>query len=358
MSKCKTRGNRQGTAYRRGRGWEAQVVVGWRVPEDDTKKPIPIKRRKAGFRTKTEALAYCAQLLRSDPTPKAITLDGLYREWEPFYAPRVTPKTLEGYTQAYNHFKPLHHLNLDTITTADLQRCMTECTLGKRIHQMMKATAGLLWKYAVDQGYAHKNIAANLYVGKGATTQREPITEDELRKIHTAVGVMPYADYIYALCYLGFRPGEFLALRKDDYHQENDIAYLVGGSKTDAGRDRRVVIPAQIAPIIRQRLAVEGTDLLFPMATHSRKGEFTGYKPMTHEYFNKHVFKPLMSTLGIAEGKVPYSARHTYADKLKAAAGDAKDKAALIGHTDYDFTQHRYQSTSLQDLKAVVDSLG
>ena len=52
-----------------------------------------------------------------------------------------------------------------------------------------------------------------------------------------------------------------------------------------------------------------------------------------------------------------YSARHTYSDKLKQAAGDKKDKAALIGHTDYDFTQHRYQSSSLEDLAKVVDPI-
>jgi len=42
---------------------------------------------------------------------------------------------------------------------------------------------------------------------------------------------------------------------------------------------------------------------------------------MTDEYLNKHVFKPLSERLGIAPGKVPYSARHTYSDKLKAAEG-------------------------------------
>ena len=61
--------------------------------------------------------------------------------------------------------------------------------------------------------------------------------------------------------------------------------------------------------------------------------------------------------LGISETKSPYCARHTYADKLKRAAGSDKEKAALIGHADYAFTQRRYQSTDLHELAAVVDSL-
>ena len=61
--------------------------------------------------------------------------------------------------------------------------------------------------------------------------------------------------------------------------------------------------------------------------------------------------------LGIPTTKTPYCTRHTYADKLKHATGTAKEKAALIGHADYAFTQRCYQSTDLQELANVVDSL-
>ena len=63
-----------------------------------------------------------------------------------------------------------------------------------------------------------------------------------------------------------------------------------------------------------------------------------------------------MENLGIT-GRVPYSARHTYADKLQHAKGDDRDKAALIGHTDYNFTRSQYQSSPLEDLKAVTDTI-
>ena len=71
---------------------------------------------------------------------------------------------------------------------------------------------------------------------------------------------------------------------------------------------------------------------------------------------NKHVFKPMMKDLGIAEGKVPYCARHSYADKLKDADGTDKSKAALIGHSNYLFTQEHYQSDTIEELAALVAS--
>ena len=77
---------------------------------------------------------------------------------------------------------------------------------------------------------------------------------------------------------------------------------------------------------------------------------------MTGNYFSDTVFKNITSELNIV-GKVLYSARHSYADKLKHAEGDVRDKAALIGHTDYNFTRQQYQSSPLEDLKTVVDSI-
>ena len=159
------------------------------------------------------------------------------------------------------------------------------------------------------------------------------------------------------MCYLGFRPGEFLKLKKTDFHKENGISYLIGGSKTDAGRDRRVPVPSAIREIITNRLNVIGTDYLFPRTATNRKGEFIGYKEMSDAYFRESIFKPLMEKLGIAEGKVPYCARHTYSDKLKNASGDDKAKAEIFGHTDYNFTRKRYQSTDLKDIKKVADSI-
>ena len=235
---------------------------------------------------------------------------------------------------------------------------MDDCKAGKRTHQNMKVVAGLLWKYAMDHEYTQRNIAENLYIGKGQSVQREPLTEDEVEAFRKAIGKERYAEYIYCLCYLGFRPGEFLSLRKEHFKIIDGIEVLINGSKTEAGKDRIVVIPPQIIDIIRDRLFIPGTDLLFPMYRMTRKTDILReFKPMTDEYLNKHVFKPLSERLGIAPGKVPYSARHTYSDKLKAAEGSDKAKAGLMGHTDYAFTQSHYQSTEMDELIAVAATI-
>lgn len=358
--KTKARGNGQGTAFKRGKTWTAQVVVGWKQPDDLRKAPIPIKRTKSGFPTKAEAIAYCPELFKTagrENRPARMTLNAVYLAWERAYEPRVGESTMRCYRSAYAHFCVIKDVYIDLISANDLQKCMDECTQGKRTHQLMKVTARLLWAYAMDSNLVEKDVTQNLYTGKGKSTQRKPITEKQLETIRSVIGIEPYADYIYAQCYLGYRPGELLGLKKSDLHKQDGTYYFTAGCKTEAGINRTVVVHEKILPIILERFNQPDTEFLFPMRCENKKHEFTGYKQMTTNYYCKTVFRPLMEKLGFGTDLVPYSARHTFADKLKNAAGDERDKAALMGHTDYDFTRSRYQSTNLDDLKLVTESI-
>ena len=357
----KSRGNGTGCAYYDSvhRYWVAQIVEDYRIPEDKTKQKIPVKKTKAGFKRREDALAYCAKLkAEKDKTAvQNMTLKEVYDAWEPWYSPRVDKDTFGCYRAAFAYFSDLHGVNVRDISAGDLQDCLDKCPRGHRTHQNMKCTAGLLWAYAIDHRLADKDVTENLYIGKGASVQREPLDDMEVEKIRKQIGKDRYAAYVYALCYLGYRPGEMLEIKKDQVHEHDGSLYIVEGKKTDAGRDRIVPVHKKIRSIIKKQLKTDGTDYLFPMHIYNRKGEFQGYKVMTDNYFNKFAFRPLANRLGIPKNKVPYSARHTFSDKLKDAAGTDKVKAALIGHTDYKFTQKKYQSTNMDELKTVMDSI-
>ena len=366
--RVKSRGNGQGTAYKRGNSWTACVTVGWILPEDPSKPKVPVRKTKGGFKTKKEAINYCPVLLKSTEGLNRMTLQETWNAWSEMYADRVIPSTLGCYRAAYNYFAPLHGTYMDLITADDLQKCMDDCPAGHRTHQNMKCVAGLLWGYAFDHNAVLKDITGNLYIGKGSSVQRDPIDIAEVKAIYKSIGQLRYAEYIYCLCFLGFRPGEMLELKKnmlhyavipaDDDNPERYVWYFVNGKKTPAGKDRIVIVPDQILEIVLSRLFIPGTEFVFPMYCFSRKkgGPLIRFKQMSHDYFNKHVFKPIMIALGFSSAKVPYCARHTYADMLKKATGSDKDKAAMFGHSNYLFTQDKYQSTHLLELKSIVDS--
>lgn len=363
MAKARTRGNHTGTVFKRKdrNTWCAQIVTGWK-PSQDGKRLIAIKKTFGGFKTKKEALAGLDRLLNGDPVQHENTsLQETFELWKTAYQDRVKEKTFKGYEQAYRHFSDLQFRRINTITAAELQECMDKCPAGKRTHQMMKVTAGLIWAYATDANIVEKDITENLYIGKHQTKPREPLTPKDIELVKDAIGRLRYAEYIYCLCYLGFRPGEFLEIKKSQVMTEvvnKEVVYFITeGKKTAAGINRRVVIPRQILPFILSRLFMPGTDYLFPFYYFDKsKGRLKEFRQMKVNYFEESVFKKIMKELGI-EGKVPYSARHSYADKLKHADGDVRDKAALIGHSDYSFTRQQYQSSPLEDLKTVTDSM-
>ena len=363
--RVKSRGNGTGCAYWDPvhRYWVAQVIDGYRpLPEDihdpaNKRQRIPIKKTKGGFKRREDALAYCQELKNVKPDEPQLTLQQVYEKWEPWYKPRVDKDTFGCYRAAYAYFKKLSDSKIREISASDLQECMDECPRGHRTHQNMKCTAGLIWSFGMDNHYVDQDITKNLFVGKGASVQREPLDDMEVEKIRKEIGKDRYAAYVYALCYLGYRPGEMLEIKKDQVREHKGSLYIVEGKKTDAGRDRIVPVHKKIEPIIRYQLGTEGTDYLFPMHIFDRKGTFRGFKVMTDNYFNKYAFRPLADRLGIPKNKVPYSARHTFSDKLKNAKGTDKVKAALIGHSDYKFTQKKYQSNSLDELVAAMASI-
>lgn len=363
----KTRGNGQGTAYKRGNTWTACVTVGWLMPDDPSKPRTPVRKTKGGFPTKKAALAYCQVMMLSSTERRRLTLQQCYQEWSGPYEARVGKSTFAGYKAAYNHFKILHGTYMDLISVTELQKCI-DSVPGHRTKQMMKTTAGLLWRHCVAHNLLDKDITGVLYIGKGQSVQRDPLTPEEVESIRQNIGRFRYAEYLYCLVFLGFRPGEMLELRKNQLHHymkkdksgtvTADIWYLVAGKKTAAGKNRIVPISSMILDYILDRSSIPGTDLLFPQYQFDRKNEkLVALKPMTDEYLNKHVFKPMMQTLGLYKpGKVPYCARHSFADKLKTVDGTEKSKAALIGHSNYLFTQSHYQSDTIEELAAMVEA--
>lgn len=338
--KSPRRGNGQGSAYKRGKTWTAKVVVGWNIT--DGGEATPVTRTKGGFRTKADALAYCPELkkTRAD-TMAGMTLKELYMSWLEGYSDRVSNSAVSGYKAAFGHFKPIHHRVFTELLVADIQPCIDEVNGGKRVKEGMKSLMSLLYKYAMQNELVDRNRAQSLYTGNEKKGTRPAFTMEELRKICTCG--LPYSDYVVCMCYLGYRPDEMLSLTKESYDREHQC--LIGGSKTEAGKNRIVTIPPAILPLIERAYAGDGK-YLFP-SSHGGK--------LSANVFRVYYFNPLMEKLGI-EGRVPYSCRHTYANLLKGVHGSDTDKAKLIGHADASMTKY-YQSADYDSLRSITDSL-
>ena len=345
--RVKTRGNGTGTVYKSGNTWVAEVTMGYRKDGDVTRR---VKAKKYGFATKKAALEYLPLLKGQPKSNKDITWQQLYDLWLPTHKAGIS--TMRCYAAAEKHFAPISYRKMREIDIDDLQECMDDCTQGKRTRQVMKTLAGLLYKYAVPRDYVPRNLAEYLTVSGESSASRSSFSTEQLEQIRRAVGVIPYADYVYCMCYLGFRPSEFLALDVKDYDRKNKT--LTGGAKTEAGKNRIVTISPKIQPIIDRLTRDRIAGALF---CNSNGAEFL------YNNFRDAVFYPVLEQIGIdnpmENGRhklSPHTCRHTFATLMKNIDAADKDKLELIGHTSTEMLRY-YQDVNVEDLRKITDAI-
>lgn len=352
----RVRGNGQGwiTQLASGR-YMAQVTLGYYTDEAGKRHR---KTRSKVFDRKKDAVAAIPRLLEDQKkeVKKAITFKALADAWLPTH--RAGSSTIACYRAAIKHFEPVWFVPIRDIDVDDLQECLDDCPHGKRTRENMKAACGLIYKYGIPRHVIPENLnlAPFLIVEGEAAAHRAAFNDVELEKIKKACGKIPQADAIFALCYLGFRPSEFLSLRAEDYDMARQT--VTGGAKTDAGRGRVVTVSPKIKAIVEARAATGG--VLF--------GQQDGKPWASLKDFTEKAFYPALEQIGIdnplvqvAGGKLrhkytPHSCRHTFATLLKRVEGADKDKMELIGHASAEQLRY-YQDAPVDDLRKITDAI-
>jgi len=345
------RPNGYGSVYKEGSTWTAVVTKGYSPP---VVAGGPRKRKtakKRGFATEREALDYLVTLKDKAEAQRHITFSQLYDLWLPTH--RAGKDTMNCYKAAYKYFLDVQSLRLNEINIDDLQECLEECPRGKATRHNMKTLCGLMYAYAIPRRYTDLDLSTYLIVTGESSEARIGFDADQLELIHKAVGRVPYADYIYCLCYLGYRPTEFIQLDVEHYNAQE--GYFVGGIKTEAGIDRIVTISPKIKPLIDGFVAGRTSGPIL----HDGKGN-----PIPYAKWREDCFYPALEAIGIdnptrEDGRhlyTPHCCRHTFATLMKRVEAPDKDKLELIGHTSTKMLRH-YQDVDLADLRRITDAL-
>jgi len=345
----KKRGNGQGTAIKRGKTWTAICNA---ATYHDGEKTIRKRVSKGGFPTKRDALAYIPILqAKADGTSavnKNMPLIDLYKQWSTQHENDVSKSTMNCYKAAWKYYKDIQYYKVKNIKTATLQECMDKCGKGKRTQENMKALGTMLFRMAMSNDLAEKNYAEGLTPRGERQDPREPFSNVELKKMWDIVNAPDYdykanhIDLVLILCYTGFRLEELLGLTENDYHEEKDWSFFVGGLKTDAGRNRLVGISPKILPLVKRHIK--------PGYIFSENG-----KKISAKKFREEIYYPALDAAGIVR-KVPHCCRHTFATLMKDIEISDKDKAAMIGHASISQTME-YTHANLDGLKKITNAL-
>lgn len=186
-----------------------------------------------------------------------------------------------------------------------------------------------------------KDYSQSIKLGNRTESEMHKSFTIEERKILWDNIDMDYVDTVIILMYTGYRINEFLDLKTEWIDIDNGL--LIGGSKTDAGKNRIVPIHKRIMPLILKRYDKKEKYLL-------RRDDG---KKIVYDYYRKKIFDPMMKELGMQH--LPHDTRHTFATMLDNADAKETSIARLIGHTSFETTDRHYIHKDIQELKKAID---
>ena len=341
---AKTRGHGDGTVYKDTNGkWIAEVTIGWDT--DENGKLSRRKRKKRGFPTKKEAIAYIPQLKQDLPQQDMnVKFKDLYKKWLDGHTEKVTQSTINCYKSAYKYFSPLYYVEIAKIRTEHMQKCIDECPHGKRTKENMKALGTSLWRYAMQLDIVDRNYAEYIYIHKEEQAEKIAFSKAQLDTMWANVDQVPNIKYVLVLCYTGMRLSEMLGAMTENYDPEE--GFFVTGVKTDAGKNRVITISPKIRPFFAE----------FGQGKHL-------FTDLSAKKFRSDIYYPALQALDLDaldnEGDhiyTPHCCRHTFATLMKNVNAPATDKQKLIGHAKFEMTAH-YTHTDLESLKKITDNI-
>lgn len=349
----KTRGNGQGSVYKRGKRWVAVVTLGY-YPDPKTGKTRR-KTRSKSFGTKREAVQALAELRQTGPKEKRVTFRQAYDLWLPTHDGKAS--TIQSYRSAIHWLEPIWFMPFADIGIEDVQACIDDCPRSRRTKDLIRTVVSQVYDFGIPRKIVPDKVNLGRFLrvtGDYGTREALPMSYLDTLKKH--IGIVPGADFIVAQCYLGFRPTEMLALKVSDYNAAERA--FVGGTKTEAGRNRTVTVSPKIMPIIEQHLAGKSpADYVFSDENGRRMSD-AAYREIFYAALEACGLPNAVTvTAGAtAHQYSPHSCRHTFATMLKGIAGADKDKLELIGHANPEMLRY-YQEVSYADLRAITDAL-
>lgn len=255
-----------------------------------------------------------------------LTLEGVYERWSDTAYQNCKKSFLNDYSNAWKHIpESLRSVRFREIKTADMQAVIDrlfEDGKSKSVQLKVKSLFSFLCSFGMSNDIINKNYASFLKCHETARRKDNSVfTYDELeliiakaegpesdRQVQTAKIVMIYL-------FTGMRLSELLPLPTASVHLEGKYPYLIGGEKTEAGRNRAVPVISTIKPHVQW---------FINHATGPKL--FSGYVGNTDpKNWRERDYRPLLESLGI-----PYHTPHGTRRSTATMAVEAQvDPAAL-----------------------------
>lgn len=314
------RGNGDGSIFKLGgkrrRPYAVRITVGY---TDEGKQLY----KYLGYYEKiTEAKIALRDYLVNpyDLMKKDVTLYEVFERWEK--ETDIAEKTKKNYVSAFHKAERLYKLPMRDLKVMHLEQILDE--LSPHMKKIFRNVMRQLYIYAMKHEIVDKNIMDLITIKEAAVKERVAFTVDEIDRLKSYRH--KHTDTAIILLYTGMRITELLEIKTENVHLEE--RYIIGGKKTDAGKDRIIPIHDEIYPLIKARYE-RGHDLLI---CHDNG------RPIPYRSYRSIFWDRMVIALQLEH--TPHDCRHTFATFADRVGMNRVALKRIMGHSLKDVTDH------------------
>jgi len=295
--------------------------------------------------------------LIANDTRLGTTLEQLFLLWEAdegrYGLARKSDKTKKDFMRTYDeHFQDIKKIYVKDLTIQDMQRPVDRSDKSINNLRFYKILLNSLFEYAISQQLIPKEANLTSYidlsnVSSGTKMKREAFSLQEIETLWGSLDKDEYVSVVLMLIYSGLRINELLKLKKENVYLED--RYMITGSKTDAGRDRRVPIAEKVVRFYEYWMRRSNNEYLISVRLHRKN------KPVGDVTFRNEYWKPLMAMLGMDH--TPHDTRHTTAKLLATAEVDRRWVNQILGHAGSDLAESTYTNLEVKPLLTAINKI-
>lgn len=322
---------------KRRRPYAVRITAGW------TEDGRQIFKYLSYHAKKTDAKNALAEYNRNpyNLDLSKLTFAEIYERWSEREFKSLSESSVKGYRSAYKHCESIYGVVFRDLRKTHLQTVLDSIEAPSAA-EMVKFLFHKSYKYALENDIVMKDYSQFVTLPKKKPSKKKvPFTRDEVNFLWENVDKIAYADFVLILLYTGMRIGELLIMTKSDIHL--DERYMIGGLKTEAGKERLIPIHKRIVPLLENRISEK--EWLFS----NKRGGQLKYSP-----FIKHHWSKLIKEIGAEH--TPHDTRHFFISEMDRLGVNRVTVQKIVGHSDRSVTEH-YTHKTVAELLDAVDKL-
>lgn len=324
------------TGKKRRKPWAVRVTAGWK----DGKQ---VRKYLGYYATQREAIMALAEYHNGgiNLDLNNLTVNELFELWmERVEKKNLSYSAIKTHNMAKQRFGPLGQKLVKDVKLANWQMWLDNIDLKPGSKGKIRSTVHQMLEYAVKNDIVQKNYAKGLEINEKVEQTGSIFTPEELKTLWNNAHI-DEVQQLLIMSYTGMRIGELLAVHRDHINFED--GYIIGGSKSEAGKDRVIPLHDKIIPLVKQQL---GDNQWLVQSNRGVARSYTNAKVRFKETFEKFNMN-----------HKPHDCRKTAVSIMHSAGIPMEVIRVIVGHSGNGVTERVYLRKRPDELVEYINKI-